>query len=51
MLNVDNKTKFSFNKIVTFCNIADTNVYNDIIYFGQDITEMLDDLQLKLQKN
>ena len=44
MLNVDNKVKFSLKKITLYFKIADTNVYNDIIYFAPEMTEMLNDL-------
>ena len=50
ILNVDNKEKFSLNQIATFFNIANINVYNDIIFFDPDMTEMLNDLHLQLQK-
>ena len=49
ILNAENKTKFSLNQIATFFNIANINVYNDIIFFDPDITEMLNDLQLQLR--
>ena len=51
MLNVDNKVKFSLKEIINYFKIADINVYNDIIYFDQEMTEMLNDLQSKLQNN
>ena len=51
MLNVDNKVKISLNTIANYFKIADINVYNDIIYFDPEMTEMLNDLQSKLQNN
>lgn len=51
ILNIDNKTKHYLNNIVTFFKIADNNIYNDIILYDPDMTEMLKDLQLKLQSN
>ena len=51
MLNVDKKVKFSLKAITTYFKMADTNVYNDIIYFYPEMTEMLNDLQSKLQNN
>ena len=51
MLNVDNKVKFSLKAITKFFKIDGINVYNDIIYFDPEMTEMLNDLQSKLQNN
>ena len=51
MLNVNNKVKLSLSTITKFFKIDGINVYNDIIYFDSEMTEMLNDLQSKLQNN
>ena len=51
MLNVNNKVKLSLSTITKFFKIDGINVYNDIIYFDPEMTEMLNDLQSKLQNN
>ena len=51
MLNVNNKVKLSLSTITKFFKIDGINVYNDIIYFNPEMTEMLNDLQSKLQNN
>ena len=43
ILNIDNKTKHYLNNIVTFFKIADNNIYNDIILYDPDMTEILKD--------
>ena len=51
MINADNKSKLFLNKIATFCNIADINVYKYCIFFGPEINKMLNNLKSKLQNN
>ena len=51
LLNVDKKTKDYLFNIAEYYNINNSDVHNEIPPFDPDINELLNDLQIQLEKN